>query len=321
MRVLWFDAAAGAVERGSEELLERWRRDPDTFVWLDFDTVSSLERESLLEGELNIHPLALQDAMRERHPPKVEYFAEHLFVMLREFDAQTTDFHFGYIGVSMFIGPNFLVTRSTGPSVSIDRVWNEFVAGTPTLGSPGAVMLRIAELIVRRYLPILLDLEPRLDEIEQAVFDQPDDALLAELTRMKARLKEMRRIFVYHDHVLREMGLLKKVEPDETHTHEINNVNDQVQRCASLAQLYYEIAADLAEAYLGMSSHRLNQVMKILTIITVIFVPLSFLAGIYGMNFENIPELKTDTGYYVLLTVMGCIIAAQLFLFKMKKWL
>ena len=96
---------------------------------------------------------------------------------------------------------------------------------------------------------------------------------------------------------------------------------DQVQRTASLAELHYGLASDLADAYLGLSAHRLNQVMKVLTIITVIFVPLSFLAGIYGMNFENMPELHSRSGYFVLLAIMVCVVAIQLHLFRRKKWL
>ena len=106
-----------------------------------------------------------------------------------------------------------------------------------------------------------------------------------------------------------------------SHDHELTDLSDQVGRSASLAELYYELAADLADAYLGLSSHRLNQVMRVLTVITVIFVPLSFLAGVYGMNFDNMPELHTRFGYYVLLGTMGLVVAVQIALFRRKRWL
>ncbi len=321
MRVLLYDPEAGTVERGADALLERWRSSPDSIVWLDFDDVTHADRESLLEGELGLHPLALQDALRDRHPPKVELFDQVLFVMLRELDADTSDIHFGYIGVSIFVGSNFLVSRSTGPSVTVDEVWNELEAGSHALESPGALALRLTDRIVRRYLPILIGLEPRLDEIESAIFDQPDDALLAELTRIKSRLKELRRIAVYHAQVLHEVNRMSKLELTKIYEHELTDVADQVQRTASLSELHYGLASDLADAYLGLSAHRLNQVMKVLTVITVIFVPLSFLAGVYGMNFENMPELHSRFGYYALLGVMACVVAVQLYLFRRKRWL
>jgi magnesium transporter len=95
---------------------------------------------------------------------------------------------------------------------------------------------------------------------------------------------------------------------------------EQVERTQSLATLHYQIASDLTDGYLGMSSHRLNRVMQILTIITVIFVPLTFLAGIYGMNFENMPELSTRSGYFIVIAIMFVIAVTQLIYFRKKRW-
>jgi magnesium transporter len=94
-----------------------------------------------------------------------------------------------------------------------------------------------------------------------------------------------------------------------------------VLRCQSLAQLHYSLLDDLQNGYIAIASHRLNQVMRVLTVITVIFVPLSFLAGIYGMNFENMPELKNPNGYFILLGVMASVSVGLLALFKRKGWL
>ena len=99
------------------------------------------------------------------------------------------------------------------------------------------------------------------------------------------------------------------------------DVFEQQERASSLASLYYELASDLADGYISITSHRLNQIMKILTVVMAIFVPLSFLAGIYGMNFENMPELQSESGYYILLGLMSSIVAILLLLFRKKKWL
>ena len=103
--------------------------------------------------------------------------------------------------------------------------------------------------------------------------------------------------------------------------HEINDVYEQQERASSLATLYYELASDLIEGYISLASHRLNYIMKILTIITAIFVPLSFLAGVYGMNFENMPELHSQSGYFITLAIMGFIATILLLLFWRKRWL
>ncbi len=133
--------------------------------------------------------------------------------------------------------------------------------------------------------------------------------------------KELRRIFTYHGQVFRETGRLSDLALVTRYEHDLTDIAEQVNRSANLADLYYEQAADLTEAYLGLSAHRLNQVMQVLTIITVIFVPLSFLAGIYGMNFDNMPELHSRFGYFVLLGIMACVVSVQIYFFRKKRWL
>ena len=175
--------------------------------------------------------------------------------------------------------------------------------------------------MVDRYLGILLALEPRLDELEEEIQRQPRDEMLGELAGYKSHLKKLRRIFAYHQQVF--SGLRTGALPGfgAEVRHELNDVYEHQERAASLSGLYYELAADLIESYLSIASHRLNQIMKVLTIITAIFVPLSFLAGLYGMNFEYIPELHTHSGYFILLGVMAGIAVALLALFRKQRWL
>jgi magnesium transporter len=109
------------------------------------------------------------------------------------------------------------------------------------------------------------------------------------------------------------------LSPD--HEHEQLDVYEHLERIASLSSLLHDLAADLIDGYISVASHRLNQIMKVLTIVTAIFVPLGFLAGIYGMNFENMPELHSPWGYYGLLSVMGLIAGGLLLVFKRKRWL
>ncbi len=131
----------------------------------------------------------------------------------------------------------------------------------------------------------------------------------------------MRRIFTYHEQMLAQLKSNPAPYYNRDQTHELNDIHEQLERGMSLAGLYHEIASDLIDGYLALASHRLNKVMQVLTIITVIFVPLSFLAGIYGMNFEYIPELKFEYGYFMLLGFMFSIICVQLYLFRKRKWL
>jgi magnesium transporter len=181
--------------------------------------------------------------------------------------------------------------------------------------------LRLCRIMVDRYLGILLALEPRLEELEDEILSSPRDELLGELAGYKSSLKKLRRIFAYHQQVFSALRNGDYPLFGAEIVHELNDVYEHQERAVSLSGLYYELAVDLVESYISLASHHLNQIMKVLTIVTVIFVPLSFLAGLYGMNFENIPELHARYGYFILLGVMVGIAVTLLALFRKKRWL
>lgn len=321
MRALLYNPETTALHEGGVELVDRWTGEPNSRLWLDFEQMNEADVDRILLGTLGFHPHAVKDAMRARHPPKFERFEDFTLLMVRALDAQTESIDFRFLQVAMLIGPRILVTKRTGQSPNTDLVFALVRQSPVMLADPMAVALGIAGRIVRRYVPILLGLEPRLEELEKEIFLNPKDELLAELSSYKSRLTQLRRIFVYHTQVFEEFrqhpGKVFKADQ----LHEVNDINDQVHRCQSLAELHYSLVDDLQNGYIAISSHRLNQVMRVLTVITVIFVPLSFLAGIYGMNFEHIPELKNPNGYFILLGVMASVVIGLLALFKRKGWL
>jgi len=324
MRHLLFDAATGRVLEHAGDPIERWRADDATLLWLDLDGSDPEHERELMLHTFGLHRLAVDDALRERHPPKVERFPSFLFLLLRGLDASTDSIDFGTIQIAVFAGERFLLTRHNAPSVSTDRLF-ERAATDPELaaGGPQRLAMELMNRVVRRYVPILLDLEPRLETLEGEIFTSPrdTDAIIEEITGYKSNLKRMRRLMAYHEQLSQELETMTGSGVDATLTHEINDIQEQLHRSVTLADLYIDLAGDLVNAYLAIASHRLNQIFRVLTIITVIFVPLSFLAGIYGMNFEYMPELGVHGAYFVLLGVMTAIVAVQLWIFRRKKWL
>jgi len=322
MRGMLFDTVSGRLHTGGRELIGRWQGDERTLLWFDLGDEPVDEVGRLLREEFGLHPLAVQDALRARHPPKLEDFQDYTFLLFRGLSAPSTDTDFSTIQLALFVGRRFLVTRHSEDSPSTDQLWREAQEYPGRLAAgPAALALRLCRIMVDRYLGILLALEPRLDELEEEIQRQPRDEMLGELAGYKSHLKKLRRIFAYHQQVF--SGLRTGALPGfgVEVRHELNDVYEHQERAASLSGLYYELAADLIESYLSIASHRLNQIMKVLTIITAIFVPLSFLAGLYGMNFEYIPELRTHSGYFILLGVMAGIAVALLALFRKQRWL
>jgi magnesium transporter len=290
-------------------------------MWVDIDGSDTERHESLLR-RFDIHPLAIQDALRPRHPPKIERFENFFFILWRGLDAKSAGIDFDAIQLSLFVGERFLLSRHAQSSASVNWLIDRLNQDSTWMAEgPGSLAIRLGNRLARRYVELLLELEPRLDEIEEEMFQQPDDDLLSELTRYKSRLRKLTRIASYHQQIAVTLRSSKDPLFDSSLSHRIVDLYEQIERAQSLASLYYQISTDLTDGYLGISSHRLNRVMQILTIITVIFVPLTFLAGIYGMNFENMPELSTRTGYFVVIGIMLAIAIVQLIYFRRKRWL
>lgn len=322
IRAVLHNSSTNEISTGDTELLEIWRKEPQSFVWIDFYDHPKESTLGILQGDFGLHLLAIQDAQLERHPPKIESFEDSTFIILKGLSAGTANLQFSTHQLALFTGERFLVTLHAAVSPSIDQLYKNIELDQRLLSQgSGKLALRLCKMIIDRYLKILLNLEPRLDEIEDEVLQHPQDSILAELLSYKTDLNKFKRIFQYHEFVFRELrgktfaGFSKDLE------HEINDIYEQQERTKSLAELYYELATDLVDGYISVSSHHLNQIMKVLTVIMSIFVPLSFLAGIYGMNFEHMPELHSRSGYFILLGVMTSIATASLVFFRKKRWL
>jgi len=206
--------------------------------------------------------------------------------------------------------------------VSIDYYW-EHAHSENLLVSPGLLGTRIMRYSVGRYLDCILAFEPYLNELEDKMQDKPSDETMRELITYKSRLRKLKRIFSYHERLV--TNILKDVpqmliDEDGDIEHALQDLFERCERLHSLCAMYYEICGDLINGYLSISSHQLNNTTKSLTVITSIFAPLTFIVGIYGMNFDYIPELHWHYGYYYSLGLMT-VIASAFGTFAYKKWM
>ena len=322
IRTLLYNKTSKEITSGGRELVSIWQQNADTCIWLDAMGESEAAEKQFLQDCFELHPMAIDDAQRTRHPPKLESFAKSTFILLKPLSADAENLHFSTFQLAIFLGERFLVTRRSAESVSTDALFLQAANDIELCDrGPDALALRLCRMSVDRYLRILLDLEPRLDVLEDEIMQHPDDSMLTELVNYKSELKKFRRVFLYHQQIFDALKSGSFPGVNAEREHEIMDVFEQQERAGSLASLYYELASDLADGYISITSHRLNQIMKILTVIMAIFVPLSFLAGIYGMNFENMPELHSESGYFILLGLMSGIVTILLIVFRKKKWL
>lgn len=320
IRVTIFDRQAG-LRTGGEELLGTQAATEGSWVWADFDAVDRDTERDLLRKHFGLQLLAIQDAQRERHPPKHELFEDCLFMLLRELsDPDVTSVDPRFTHIAIFAAEHFLVTRRDRPSRAIDQTWKKSTIAQLERG-PAHIVYRICRHMVDHYTPLVIDMEERLGTLEDRMFERPNDAILAELADYNRILKKLRRTFTYQQGMMRQIAHSHEGVMRLFDDHEFNDIYENMERLASLCQLNQELAVDLLNTYLSISAHRLNQIMRVLTIATVIFLPLGLLAGVYGMNFQFMPELGWRYSYFVVIGAMLTVAATLISIFRFKKWL
>lgn len=291
-------------------------------VWIDLQDDDAGNHRQFLQDRLGLPKLAVDDALRQRHPPKYEDLDDGwCFQLMRGFNADSSDVKSGTLQLALFWHANLVVTRHEKPSASVAEVRKAIEDGEiPTPENASKLLYIIRRKIFDRYLPIMLHIEARLEAIEDDLLENPGDALLGELMEFSSQLKRLRRISAYHEKSILNLRMHNSSKRG-VDAAQLTDLFEHAERLHSLATLHYEITSDLINGYLSVSSHRLNNVMRVLTVITALFVPLTFIAGVYGMNFQHMPELATRWGYYIVLGLMAAIAVVLLILFRRKGWI
>ncbi|RUR37944.1 magnesium/cobalt transporter CorA [Vreelandella populi] len=311
----------GNIQEGDEQLFDQWKVVPDSHIWVDMQGETNECVQQLLE-RFECHPMAIQDAQKERHPPKIEEFDNHTLIIYRGISSFDAKLNFVPQQVCFFIGERFLVTLHSGVAMSIERLFNEHGRTLLAL-SPEQVALKIMYTSAGYYIDSLLEFEEELSDLEDELLDNGNDVLMRKITAYRSRLVKMRRVFSYHKGITQELTAYDynhlPRENSET-LHAITDVAERFERLYTLTQMYYDICGDLVDGYISISSHQLNITMRVLTVITAVFVPLTFIAGIYGMNFEYMPELGYRYGYFFVWGAMVGIAGVLIWLFRRKGW-
>lgn len=309
------------LTRGGTELINLPLAD-NAMLWIDIEQAPA-DSEQLIFDQFDCHPLSILDARRSRHPPKIEHFTDQSFILLRELAGGYQDLAFDTLQVAGFVSHQVLITRHDKPSEAISSCMESSkLVATMARGSM-VLFASITNSIGLAYLNLLLDFEPALSEYEDTLLSTQDDTVLRDLISCKTWLRKLKRLHSYHERVYLELMMhLKQARAEEIDAiHSVTDAYEKFERLMTLSALYYDLAGDLIDGHISLTSHNLNERMRILTVVTTIFVPLGFLAGLYGMNFDNIPELHHPNGYFFLVGFMAIIAIALVIIFKRNKWL
>jgi magnesium transporter len=297
--------------------------------WLELEEKTE-ESDRLLTELLKIHPLAIEDIWNDIGIPKVEDFDEYILLVMhgvREDDYAKADVPVSLAELDVVIGEHFIVTHASDERVcAIAPVWTEVMRNGKLLKKgPAWVAHAIVDRLVDEYVPVVDRFEEQISSVEERVLEGKSSTkshvTMRQILQIKRSLQMLRRTTVNQREILHRIA---RAEFDLI-PHELvpffRDVYDHFARVTELVDSYRELTSGLLEAHFSINSERMNEIMKRLTLISTIMLPLTLIAGIYGMNFENMPELKWRYGYYFALGLMLMVTSVVLIYFRRKKWL
>jgi magnesium transporter len=298
-------------------------RKPDRILWLDVSGLADMALIRELGERFALHPLALEDVVNAQQRAKIEDYSdqESLFLVLRAVNPgerlDTEQF-------SLFLGDGFVITfqERKGDSFGLVRERLMKVAGRLRQSGPDYLAYALLDAMVDAYFPELERIGDRLDSTEeQILLSKGDGHLIGELHDVRRDLLGLRRSLWPLREVMHTLvrGDISRFSAD-TRVY-LRDVHDHVVQLIDLLENYRELGASLMEVHLATASQRLNEVMKVLTVIATIFIPLTFLVGVYGMNFQHMPELHWEYGYALCWAVMLTLGFGMAFWFRKRGWI
>ncbi len=331
-------AAAAPVVRlmayDGETLIEKAEVDPDALqaycgrqrvTWIDVEGLADLELIRRLGALFDLHGLELEDVVNLHQRPKLEEYEDHLFVIARTgkqgamLDTEQ---------ISMFLGRDYLLTFQHRPGDDFEPVRERIRKARGRLRERGPDYLAYAllDIATDAWFPVLEALGERMDTLEDEALERPTPSLVPRVHALKRDLLTVRRSVWPQREMLHALGREELPFVSERTRIYLRDCYDHAVQLLDMTETFREIAADLFEIYLSSVNARTNEIMRVLTVIATLFMPLTFIAGVYGMNFDraspwNMPELGWDFGYLFALALMAATAGGLLLWFRSKGWL
>ena len=302
----------------------------DSFYYMDSESVTWIDVQGLHEveiikqfGEKGVHPLVLEDIVNTDQRPKLEDFGDYLYVVLKTLRPQEGK-HFRLEQISLILGSYFVISFQEGIGNDVfSQIKERIKSGKGRIRSLGADYLAYALIdpVVDNYFTILEDIGERIEELEEVVISNPAPESMRRIQRLKRELILLRKAAWPLREVVAALERRdSRLISDQVAVY-LRDVYDHTIQIIDAVEAYRDMLAGMLDIYLSSLSNRMNEIIKFLTIIGTIFIPLTFFAGLYGMNFQNMPELHWKYGYYAVLALMLAVALCMLAYFKRKKWL
>lgn len=300
-----------------------WRaalRDQGGLLWLDFSEETTEKMEPILRDVFNFHALAIDDALRESHVPKIDNWGEYVYILVHGVVFDVKELTVRTQEIDVFLGRNFLVSHHTQKVEAIDRVWNNLLKDQRRLESgPDFVLYELLDTLTADYLPAIDALDETIDQLEDEVFTKPTNQTLNTIFGIKRAVLTLRRIIGPQREVLNKLARDEYGVIDPKDRVYFRDIYDHMVRLVDLNENLRDLASGTLDTYLSVTSNRTNEIMKVLTVISALFIPASFWAGFFGMNFEWLPFKTVE----FLIVGLICIVitpVAMFWWFRKQGW-
>jgi len=306
-----------------EEIQVRKKALNNGYLWVSLESASNQEMEQVLQDIFGFHPLTIEDCQSNGYQAsKVDDFIEYLFIIANALKKEGESLEINTSELNLYLGENFLVTVYTDPSMPpIERGWTRAKRDFRlTNFGPDFLCHSILDGLVDEYLPLIDRMESEVEWLEDSVLEKPTPETLEKLLILKHNIMALRRIISPMREVMNRLSRDEFQQIDAQSQYYFRDIYDHLVRVQDLADTLRDIISGGLDIYLNSTSLRLNSIMKALTIVSTVFLPLSFIAGAFGMNFTKIPGASHPLGFYW--TVLGMLVLGILMIvyFKKRNW-
>ncbi|MBN2070467.1 MAG: magnesium/cobalt transporter CorA [Candidatus Krumholzibacteriota bacterium] len=298
-------------------------KDEPTVTWINIDGLHDVEMLEKLGERFDIHPLVLEDIISVGQRPKLDDFDNYIFIVLRMLSYDDKNDELLSEQVSLILGANFVISFQEREGDVFEPIRERLRGKKGRIIKQGADYLAytLLDIVVDNYFTILEKVGDRMEAMDEVIVENPDPENLQEIQAIKHEMIFIRKsIWPLREVISGLERLESKLIRHSTHIY-LRDVYDHTIQVIDTVESLRDMISGLLDIYMSSVSNRMNEVMKVLTIIATIFIPITFIAGIYGMNFESMPELKISWAYPAVWGVIIAVIAGMVVYFKKKKWL
>ncbi|HNR01018.1 MAG TPA: magnesium/cobalt transporter CorA [Anaerolineaceae bacterium] len=295
----------------------------DGFLWVSLESADESEINSILGGLFGFHPLAIEDCLSPGYQvAKIDDFTDYIFLITH---AIKTDEHLDSLTpleLDLFLGRNYLVTCYTDSEMpAVENTWR-LLKRDDRISKNGADFLchTILDAIVDEYMPLIDQMESEVEWIEDSAMEKPTPATLQRLLSLKHSIMSLRRIIAPQREVMNRLSRDEFSQIDTQSLIYFRDIYDHLVRIQDLADIIRDIVSGALDIYLNSTSLRLNEIMKALTIVSTVFLPLSFITGAFGMNFLHIPGAQSINGFFITCAILVGLGVAMLLYFRKRHW-